>query len=146
MRRQAAARLERHGLSGVVDLDSRPYGSHAGYEGEVDAVLFSYSLSMIPPFEEVLERARLDLRPGGRIAVVDFLDAWGPVDLGLRRSHVHLGPIACAPSVVSSPATTRRSARSASGRTSSSQAPAAPDEQGSVTGSLAGACPSPRAP
>jgi hypothetical protein len=47
---------------------------------------------MIPPFEEVLERARLDLRPGGRIAVVDFLDAWGPVDLGLRRSHVHLGP------------------------------------------------------
>jgi hypothetical protein len=43
MRRQAAARLERHGLSGVVDLDSRSYGSHAGHEGEVDAVLFSYS-------------------------------------------------------------------------------------------------------
>ena len=55
-------------------------------------VLFSYSLSMIPPFEEVLERARLDLRPGGRIAVVDFLDARGPVGFGLRRSHVHLGP------------------------------------------------------
>ena len=91
MRRQAAARLERLGLSGVVDLDPRPYGSHAEYEGGVDAVLFSYSLSMIPPFEEVLERARLDLRPGGRIAVVDFLDARGPVGFGLRRSHVHLG-------------------------------------------------------
>jgi S-adenosylmethionine-diacylgycerolhomoserine-N-methlytransferase len=74
-----------------VELDARPYGSHAEYEGGVDAVLFSYSLSMIPPFEEVLERARLDLRPGGRIAVVDFLDAWGPVRFGLRRSHVQLG-------------------------------------------------------
>jgi S-adenosylmethionine-diacylgycerolhomoserine-N-methlytransferase len=91
MRRQAAARLGRLGLSGVVDLDPRPYGSHAEYEGGADAVLFSYSLSMIPPFEEVLQRARLDLRPGGRISVVDFVDARGPVGLGLRRSHVHLG-------------------------------------------------------
>jgi S-adenosylmethionine-diacylgycerolhomoserine-N-methlytransferase len=91
MRRQAEARLERRHLSGVVDLDARPYGSHAEYEGGAEAVLFSYSLSMIPPFEEVLERARLDLRSGGRIAVVDFLDAWGPIGFGLRRSHVHLG-------------------------------------------------------
>jgi S-adenosylmethionine-diacylgycerolhomoserine-N-methlytransferase len=92
MRRRAAARLERLGLSGVVDLDPRPYGSHAGCQGAADAVLFSYSLSMIPPYEEVLERARRDLRPGGRIAVVDFLDARGPVGFGLRCSHVHLGP------------------------------------------------------
>jgi len=92
MRRRAAARLERLGLSRLVGLDPRPYGSHAEYEGVADAVLFSYSLSMIPPFEEVLERARRDLRPGGRVAVVDFLDAWGPVGFGLRRSHVHLGP------------------------------------------------------
>ncbi len=92
MRHQAAARLERRGLSRAVDLDSRPYGSHADYEGGADAVLFSYSLSMIPPFEEVLARTRLDLRPGGRIAVVDFLDARGPVGLALGRSHVHLGP------------------------------------------------------
>jgi S-adenosylmethionine-diacylgycerolhomoserine-N-methlytransferase len=91
MRRRALARLERHSLAGVVDLDPRPYGSHAAFEGAADAVLFSYSLSMIPPFEEVLDRARKDLRPGGRIAVVDFLDARGPVGLGLRRSHVFLG-------------------------------------------------------
>jgi S-adenosylmethionine-diacylgycerolhomoserine-N-methlytransferase len=91
MRRRAASRLERLGLSSVVDLDSRPYGSHAEYEGGADAVLFSYSLSMIPPFEEVLERARRDLRPGGRVSVVDFLEARGPVGLGLSRSHVHLG-------------------------------------------------------
>ena len=91
MRQKAERRLERHGLGGVVDLDPRPYGSHAEYEGSVDAMLFSYSLSMIPPFEEVLERARRDLRSGGRVAVVDFHDAWGPVGFGLRRSHVHLG-------------------------------------------------------
>jgi S-adenosylmethionine-diacylgycerolhomoserine-N-methlytransferase len=92
MRRRARARLERLGLAGVVDLDPRPYGSHAEYEQTVDALLFSYSLSMIPPFGPVLERARRDLRPGGRIAVVDFLDAWGPMGFGLRRSHVRLGP------------------------------------------------------
>ena len=92
MRRQAALRLERHRLDGVVELDPRPYGSHSEYEGTADAVLFSYSLSMIPRFPEVLERARRDLRPGGIIAVVDFLDARGPVASGLRRSHVHLGP------------------------------------------------------
>jgi S-adenosylmethionine-diacylgycerolhomoserine-N-methlytransferase len=91
MRARALARLERLSLAGVVDLDPRPYGSYAEHEGVADAVLFSYSLSMIPPFEDVLERARQDLRPGGRIAVVDFLDAWGPVAFGLRRSHVFLG-------------------------------------------------------
>jgi len=91
MRRRASARLERLRLAGVVDQDPRPYGSHPEYEGGVDAVLFSYSLSMIPPYEEVLDRARKDLRPGGRIAVVDFLDACGPVGFGLRHSHVVLG-------------------------------------------------------
>jgi S-adenosylmethionine-diacylgycerolhomoserine-N-methlytransferase len=92
MRERAFVRLRRQGLDGVVDLDPRPYGSHADFEGSLDGILLSYSLSMIPPFEAVLERARRDLRPGGRVAVVDFLDAWGPVDFGLRRSHVHLGP------------------------------------------------------
>jgi S-adenosylmethionine-diacylgycerolhomoserine-N-methlytransferase len=78
-------------VAGRVLFDARPYGSHAGYEGVVDRVLFSYSLSMIPPFEAVLDRARRDLRAGGRIAVVDFLDAAYPVASTLRRSHVHLG-------------------------------------------------------
>jgi S-adenosylmethionine-diacylgycerolhomoserine-N-methlytransferase len=92
MRRQAAHRLERCGLSDVVTLDPAPYGSHDRYAGSADAILLSYSLSMIPPFATVLERAEHDLRAGGRIAVVDFLDAWGPVGFALRRSHVHLGP------------------------------------------------------
>jgi S-adenosylmethionine-diacylgycerolhomoserine-N-methlytransferase len=92
MRRQAERRLRRRGLEGVVTLDPRPYGGHADYVRAIDRALFSYSLSMIPPVSIVLARARADLRPGGRIAVVDFLDAHWPVGPGLRRSHVHLGP------------------------------------------------------
>jgi S-adenosylmethionine-diacylgycerolhomoserine-N-methlytransferase len=92
MRARAERRLARLGLAGDLSLDLRPYGSHDGYRGQADAILFSYSLSMILPYDAVLERARRDLRPGGRIAVVDFVDAWGPVGLGLRTSHVHLGP------------------------------------------------------
>jgi S-adenosylmethionine-diacylgycerolhomoserine-N-methlytransferase len=92
MRRQAEARLARRSLARDVFIDPRPYGWHESYEARADAILFSYSLSMIPPFEAVLERARRDLRPGGRIGVVDFAHARGPAGFGLRRSHVHLGP------------------------------------------------------
>ena len=88
---QAEARL-----AGVekqrVRLDPRPYGTHQDYAGRATCVLFSYSLSMIPPFADVLARARADLRPGGRLAVVDFLDATAPVARALAASHVHLGP------------------------------------------------------
>jgi S-adenosylmethionine-diacylgycerolhomoserine-N-methlytransferase len=89
MRMRAAARVVRRGLG--VTLDPRPYGSHADYEGSVDGILFSYSLSMMPPYLEVLARAFRDLRPGGRIVVVDFLDARPPVSWGLRASHVFPG-------------------------------------------------------
>jgi S-adenosylmethionine-diacylgycerolhomoserine-N-methlytransferase len=91
MRERARRRIDRLGLGGRVGLDPRPYGSHAEHEGRADRILFSYSLSMIPPFEEVLERARRDLRPGGRLVVVDFLDAAGPVRSALTASHVRLG-------------------------------------------------------
>jgi S-adenosylmethionine-diacylgycerolhomoserine-N-methlytransferase len=38
-----------------------------------DLILFSYSLSMINPgWQELLEQAQKDLKPGGHIAVVDF--------------------------------------------------------------------------
>src|SRR5262249_6211176 len=89
MRARAAARIARRRLH--VELDERPYGSHAAYEGRAARILFSYSLSMIPPFAEVLERARRDLAPDGRLVVVDFLEAAPPVAWGLRRSHVFLG-------------------------------------------------------
>lgn len=91
MRARSAARIARLAAS-RIRLDARPYGTHADYAGAVDRILFSYSLSMIPPFRDVLDRARQDLRPGGRIVVVDFLDASGPMAFGLTASHVFLGP------------------------------------------------------
>jgi len=92
MRRRAGRRLAHYGLAERIPLDPEPYGSHGRYAGTADAILFSYSLSMIPPFAAALDRAEADLREGGRIVVVDFLDAWGPAGVLLRRSHVRLGP------------------------------------------------------
>lgn len=90
MRERARRRLLRRGLA--VELDGRPYGSHAGFARTADRILFSYSLSMIPPYEDVLRRAKADLAPGGRIGVVDFLAAEPLTRMGLLRSHVRLGP------------------------------------------------------
>ena len=78
--------------NGAVRMDPRPYGTHADFVGASDVVVFSYSLSMIPPYEDAIERARGDLAPSGRIGVVDFLDAVEPLPArALAASHVHLG-------------------------------------------------------
>lgn len=59
-----------------------------------DAVLFAYSLTMIPDWPAALERAREHLQPGGRIVVLDFgsFRGWGPLAPlmrgWLRASHV----------------------------------------------------------
>jgi S-adenosylmethionine-diacylgycerolhomoserine-N-methlytransferase len=86
MRARARVRAPR------VRLDARPYGTHDDYRDAAERVLFSYSLSMIPPFQDVIDRVRRDLRPGGRMVVVDFLDARAPFHTWLTRSHVFLGP------------------------------------------------------
>lgn len=91
MRRRAERLLVRCGLADRVTLDARPYGTHSGYERGADRILFSYSLSMVPPYALVLEQAARDLRPGGRLVAVDFLDARPPASWGLRASHVFLG-------------------------------------------------------
>jgi SAM-dependent methyltransferase len=43
-----------------------------GVAGKFDAVLFSYTLSMIPTWERALDRAAQLLKPAGLLAVVDF--------------------------------------------------------------------------
>lgn len=91
MLERARARIVRLRPGCRARLDPRPYGTHEDYRGAADRILFSYSLSMIPPFEEVLARAREDLRPGGSIAVVDFLDAVPPFSRSLELCHVRLG-------------------------------------------------------
>jgi S-adenosylmethionine-diacylgycerolhomoserine-N-methlytransferase len=90
MRARAEARAARWGKA--VRVDPRPYGTHADFAAGTDVVVFSYSLSMIPPYEDVIETARKDLVPAGRIGVVDFLDALDPLPArALAASHVHLG-------------------------------------------------------
>jgi S-adenosylmethionine-diacylgycerolhomoserine-N-methlytransferase len=92
MLERARRRVDGHGMHSRVAFDSRPYGSHTDYRGEADRILFSYSLTMIPPYEKVVSGARRDLRPGGRIVVVDFLDSWlPPVRAWLSGCHVALG-------------------------------------------------------
>jgi S-adenosylmethionine-diacylgycerolhomoserine-N-methlytransferase len=94
MRAKAAERITRIAEEARtrVRLDPRPYGTHDDYAGQARGILFSYSLSMIPPYTDVLARARADLRAGGRLAAVDFLDAAPGVRQSLRAAHVHLGP------------------------------------------------------
>lgn len=91
MRRKAADRLRRLGAEDRVSLEAQPYGSATTASRGVDRILFSYSLSMMRPFEPALTRAVADLAPSGRIGVVDFLDAPGPVALWLAANHVELG-------------------------------------------------------
>lgn len=60
-----------------VSIRQAPYQSgHQLFEGQVDAVLFSYSLTMInPQWSELVSQAKKDLKPGGLIAVTDFHDS-----------------------------------------------------------------------
>jgi len=57
-----------------VELREMPYqDSDSDLSGQLDAVLFSYSLTMInPQWESLIHRAKKDLKPKGIIAVVDF--------------------------------------------------------------------------
>jgi S-adenosylmethionine-diacylgycerolhomoserine-N-methlytransferase len=68
-------------------------------EGWCDAVFFSYSLSMIPPWKASVEAALRAVRRGGSVWVVDFCDQAGlprPFAWGLKRwlamFHVHYRP------------------------------------------------------
>jgi len=67
----AEERVRRHGWTNVrtVLADATVYEPEGG---PVDAVTFSYSLTMIPNWFAALERAHVALKPGGMIGVVDF--------------------------------------------------------------------------
>ena len=92
MRARARRRLAHADGSRRVRLDPRPYATTTEYAGTVDRILLSYSLSMMPHYREVIQAARADLRPGGRIAVVDFLEATNrPTARWLESCHVCLG-------------------------------------------------------
>jgi S-adenosylmethionine-diacylgycerolhomoserine-N-methlytransferase len=81
MLRTAATSLERAGLSDAVAL-RLGYAEAVtpelfGREEPFDAIVFSYSLSMIPDWKQALRAANRALKPGGQIHVVDFGDLGG---------------------------------------------------------------------
>jgi S-adenosylmethionine-diacylgycerolhomoserine-N-methlytransferase len=71
MLRQARRRVDRRGWSNVMLVEGDAAFLDSFVTGEVDAVLFTYSLSVIADWRTAWERAWTLLRPGGRVAVVD---------------------------------------------------------------------------
>jgi S-adenosylmethionine-diacylgycerolhomoserine-N-methlytransferase len=69
--RVADERFKRHGWSNAstVEADATVYEPP---EGPVDAVTFSYSLTMIPDWFRAIDHAYRILKPGGLIGVADF--------------------------------------------------------------------------
>lgn len=63
-----------------VRLLEVPYGPNGKRFPELDGILISYALTMMNPgWDDILDQAYRDLRPGGWIAVVDFHDSQLPV-------------------------------------------------------------------
>lgn len=54
--------------------DEFTYNRTFGRTEKFDKIFFSYSISMIPPWRESIENALANLKPGGRLYVVDFDD------------------------------------------------------------------------
>jgi S-adenosylmethionine-diacylgycerolhomoserine-N-methlytransferase len=92
--------LARAGLDGRVklvqayaeDLSPGLFGETAPF----DAIVFSYSLSMIPDWRKALAAARGALAPDGRVHVVDFgdLKGLGPVGERILRAWLALFHVA----------------------------------------------------
>ncbi|MGD8450769.1 MAG: methyltransferase domain-containing protein [Phycisphaerae bacterium] len=89
---QAAKRLQARGWSNVDLVQADASAMDLGRQ--FDAILFAYSLTMIPDWAASLARAREHLRPGGRLVVLDFgrFQRWGPAGAlmrgWLRMNHV----------------------------------------------------------
>lgn len=94
----AASTVERHRLRDRVKLaqgDATTFDGSAFGKALYDRVLFSYTLSMIPAWQEALHTAADRLAPGGELHVVDFGPCSGLPGLAktilhawLRRFHV----------------------------------------------------------
>jgi S-adenosylmethionine-diacylgycerolhomoserine-N-methlytransferase len=88
----AAAAVTRAGFSARVALgrgDATAFDPETLFgRAEFERVMISYTLSMIPPWRDALERALDVLSPGGSLHLVDFGDCAGlpdPFRTGLRR-------------------------------------------------------------
>jgi S-adenosylmethionine-diacylgycerolhomoserine-N-methlytransferase len=81
---KARRRRDRKGWNHVRLV--RADASRMEFRRRFDAILFAYSLTMIPDWPRALERAHAHLTPGGRLVVLDFstFDGWGPLKFALR--------------------------------------------------------------
>lgn len=81
--RRAAARIAERAWSNVraVEADATTWRAPQ----PLDAVLFSYSLTMIPDWFTAIDNALANLRPGGVLAVVDFHVSRRHPEPGLTR-------------------------------------------------------------
>jgi len=78
-----------------VQLIDQEYGATPVSEGSADVVLMSYSLSMIPDWERVVNCAARELKAKGRIGVVDFCLGNGATAVAgfeqwMTRNHVSI--------------------------------------------------------
>jgi S-adenosylmethionine-diacylgycerolhomoserine-N-methlytransferase len=80
----ADQRIQKHGWTNVrtVAADACMYEHDTG---PVDAVTFSYSLTMIPDWFQAVRRAHDQLKPGGVLGVVDFYISRKWPAAGLRK-------------------------------------------------------------
>jgi ubiquinone/menaquinone biosynthesis C-methylase UbiE len=82
---RAAAKVETHGWSNVIllgedgsELSAEFLWDRAGLR-EVDALLFSYVLSVMRDWESIFEKAFALLRSGGRCVILDLKTTEGPL-------------------------------------------------------------------
>ncbi len=82
---RARRRIEDRGWPNVELI--RADATAMEFASRFDAILFAYSLTMIPDFASALRRASALLASGGRLVVLDFstFDGWGPLAPMLRR-------------------------------------------------------------
>jgi S-adenosylmethionine-diacylgycerolhomoserine-N-methlytransferase len=82
MLRTANRKIRETGLSSRVAVAESPaeavhHSTTFGLDNPFDAVIFSYSLSMMPTFENAIKAAKATVTPTGALFAVDFWDAGG---------------------------------------------------------------------